>query len=731
MGKPLLGSLDSLKTYELNKIFGRRTCPMSASTGQATSFEPTTFLFQPIEQAVGVGSHTLRLLRKLHVNTVGDLLWHLPSGSKQYPLVSLKDMPVGREVTLSLKILSHQGSPFREQKMSRLLCEDQRNLSGSLRLIDLVFFQKAYALHKRFPVDSCWLVSGKVESFQGRLQMAHPERLLPLSQQRYWSEYQVTYPLTAGLSRPTLTGAIQKALKGVPSLSEWLPAALLQDTKWPAWREAVQALHRVTCDKDLHPQTPYRLRLAFDELLAEQLALLLARNAIVSQKSVGFTPSQTLQTHLLKAFKHPLTASQENVLQAISADLQHPKPMGRLLHGDVGSGKTIVAFAAMAPIVEAGFQVAFLVPTEILAQQQAKQCQALLEGTGLNVALLTSSTRHKQALYAQIQAGEVPIVMGTHALLEDSVQFKHLGMVVIDEQHRFGVAQRLKLTQKGLAPHLLVMSATPIPRTFELTRYGDLHISRLEEKPAGRLPVKTLLFGPNKKGDVLQSVANLIQAGGQGYWVCPLVEASESLPLSDVTSRFESLEKLFPGKVGLLHGQMKSEDKQNVIEAFRQGELRLLVATTVIEVGVNVPQATLMVVEHAERFGLAQLHQLRGRVGRGQEASYCFLLYNFPLSHEGQARLKILRESQDGFWIAEQDWLLRGGGDQLGTRQSGLPLYRVADLALHHTLLPTARRLAEQMLQEDPQLLSSKGAALRLLLKLFHKEEAVALLGSG
>ncbi|MGL4371947.1 MAG: DEAD/DEAH box helicase family protein, partial [Alphaproteobacteria bacterium] len=335
-----------------------------------------TFLFQQVGDFVSVSSYTQALFRKLHLNTVCDLLWHLPNGFKHYPLASLKEMPAGKDVTLALKILSHPGSGFREQKIARILCEDQRNLSGSLRLIDLVFFQKAHGLHKRFPVDSCWLVSGRVEAFQGRLQMAHPEHVHSLSQQRYFSEYQLNYPLTAGLSRRTLVGLMQKALKGVPNLSEWVPEPFLQTKKWPSWKSAVLALHKVTCEGDLSPHTPSRQRIAFDELLAEQLALLLARNAAIDQKSVGFLPAQTLQAHLLKAFKHPLTASQIKALQAISEDLQKPKPMGRLLHGDVGSGKTIVAFAAMAPVLEAGFQVAFLVPTEILAQQHADQCRA-------------------------------------------------------------------------------------------------------------------------------------------------------------------------------------------------------------------------------------------------------------------------------------------------------------------------------------------------------------------
>lgn len=688
-------------------------------------------MLHPLKAFCRASDYTLKLLAKLHLTRVVDLVFHLPTSVKAYPLTSLKTMPLGKDISLEVKVVSYPGGGRKEQRSVRVLCEDLRNPEGALRLIDLVFFHRTQGVHQRFTIGSTWVISGKVEAYQGRFQMVHPEQTVPLAYKAGFSPYQVIYPLTTGLSRRTLVGLIQKALKALPSLPEWLPETLLRERGWPTWKDAMARLHAVTCEGDLAPTLSHRQRLAFDELLAEQLILLLARRAAEGETSVAFLPKETLRHHILKAFGHPLTGSQTQALADMDGDLKQAKPMGRLLHGDVGSGKTIVAFAAMAPILEAGFQVAMLVPTEILAHQQARQCEALLEGTDLKVACLTSSTRRKADLYQCIQAGEFQVIIGTHALLEEGVQFQQLGMVVIDEQHRFGVSQRLKLTQKGLSPHVLVMSATPIPRTFELTRYGDLEISRLDEKPAGRLPVKTLLFGPKKKPEVLESIAKLIEGGGSGYWVCPLVEATETNPLMDVTSRFEHLSARFPGQVGLLHGQLKAEEKAAVIEAFRRGDLRLLVATTVIEVGVNVPQATLMVVEHAERFGLAQLHQLRGRVGRGTEASYCFLLYNYPLSEEGQARLNILRQSQDGFWIAEQDWLLRGGGDHLGTRQSGLPFYRLADLVAHHNLLPQARALATEILKEDPLLQSPKGKAFRLLLQLFGKEEAVDLLGAG
>lgn len=690
-------------------------------------------LFRDVDTLSGVGPRTAGLLKRLHLNRVIDLIWHLPAGWAAYPLTSLKAMPWEQSVTLSLKALGWASNERKRAPVARLMCEDQLNLQGRLRFIDLVFFQGIGYLQKKFPVGSTWLVSGKVESFQGRLQMTHPERVWPAAQQAQWSPDHITYPLTTGLQKSYMETIIAKAFNTLPVLTEWLPSTFVAQRGWMPWRDAVRRLHKVTQEQDLSPQTPWRQRLAFDELLAEQLALILARRKAQHQKGEALLllPEKTLQGQVLQRCGFSLTQAQEKALAEITADLQKNIPMGRLLHGDVGSGKTIVAFCAMAQAVEAGYQAVFLAPTEILAQQQAHLLSRLLAGTSCQVGLLTGSTRQRTALFEKIQQGEIAMVVGTHALLEDPVVFSQLGLVVIDEQHRFGVAQRLKLTQKGNAPHLLLMSATPIPRTFELTLYGDLHVSRLAEKPAGRPPIQTLVISHQRLEEVVDKLRLRLSQGDQVYWVCPLVEESETLDLAAATARFQQLEACFPGKTGLLHGRLKAGEKKEMMEAFRQGEINLLVATTVIEVGLDVPEATLMVIEHAERFGLAQLHQLRGRVGRGSREATCILLYTTPLTHVGKMRLQTLRESQDGFFIAEQDWRLRGGGDRLGVRQSGLPSYRVADLAFHSDLLSPARHMAEDMLSRDPSLTTPEGQALRLLLSLFEKEQAIHTLQAG
>lgn len=690
-------------------------------------------LFSPVETLPGIGPGTKGLLKRLHLNRVIDLLWHLPAGWAFYPLTSLKHMPWEQSITLSVKILG-MASPERGRSPAlRLMCEDQLNLEGRMRFIDLVFFQGMTYLQKKFPVGSAWLVSGKIECFQGRLQMTHPERVWPAGQQAQWSPYHITYPLTTGLQKSYMETIVAKALKKVPSLPEWLTPRVMAQQGWSSWREAVQRLHTVTQETDLSPQTPWRQRLAFDELLAEQLALILARRKVQRQKgeALFLVEGGRLQAHLLKEIGFSLTQTQQKALIDITTDLQKNEPMGRLLHGDVGSGKTIVAFCAMAQAVAAGFQAVFLAPTEILAQQQAQLLSRLLQGTSFQVGLLTGSTRQRKPLLEKIQQGDIHMLVGTHAVLEDPVVFPKLGLVVIDEQHRFGVAQRLKLAQKGKSPHLLVMSATPIPRTFELTRYGDLDVSRLTEKPVGRLPVQTLILSQDRLEEVIDLLHRRLEKGEQVYWVCPLVHESETLDLAAATARFEQLDSLFPQKVGLLHGQLKAGEKQNRMEAFRQKELHILVATTVIEVGLDVPNATLMVIEHAERFGLAQLHQLRGRVGRSSQQAVCILVYASPLTAMSKERLKIMRESQDGFFIAEQDWRLRGGGDRLGLRQSGLPSYRLADLTVHHELLPLARHLAEEALSRDPSLSTPSGQTLRTLLYLFEKEQAIDTLQAG
>ncbi|TAN50237.1 MAG: ATP-dependent DNA helicase RecG, partial [Rhodospirillales bacterium] len=501
---------------------------------------------------------------------------------------------------------------------------------------------------------------------------------------------------------------------------------------WTGWEEALRATHAPECEADLSPLTPNRARLAYDELLANQLALALVRRSMKKLAGRAIAGDASLRRKVKAALPFELTAAQVRSVSEILADMAEPSRMLRLLQGDVGSGKTVVALFAMLNAVEAGAQAALMAPTEILARQHMATLAPLAEAAGVPIALLTGRDKGKarQAILDQLASGQIPLVVGTHALIEEDVAFKDLALAVIDEQHRFGVHQRLGLSGKSRAADVLVMTATPIPRTLTLTAYGDMDISRLDEKPPGRKPVDTRAMPLGRAEEVMSAIQRALAQGAKVYWVCPLVEESEKIDLKAAEERFTALDAHFPGHAGLVHGRLKAAEKDRVMQAFAEGPLSILVATTVIEVGVNVPEATVMVIEHAERFGLAQLHQLRGRVGRSERPSVCLLLYG-ALTETAKARLKIMRETEDGFRIAEEDLRLRGAGELLGTRQSGLPEFRLADLAQHGDLLAVARDDAKLILERDPELESERGQALRTLLYLFARDAQVATLRSG
>ena len=615
-----------------------------------------------------------------------------------------------------------------------------RNRPYRVRVFDetgdmtLTFFKaRADYLNRVLPEGSQRIVSGKTEVFNAQLQMTHPDYILHPDKIDELRLYETLYPLSAGLSQKVAGKAIMGALQRLPTLPEWLDKDMLSKQDWPSFHEAIIRIHQPEHPIDIKIDAPPRLRLAYDELLAKQLAIAIVRENTRRSKGRALQASGQYVDDVLKGAPFKPTNAQNQAFAEISADMTSPYRMARLLQGDVGAGKTFVAALACAQSAEASVQTALMAPTEILARQHAQTLKSLLAPAGLTVEAVTGRDKgnSRDALGTGLAEGYIDVVVGTHALFQEKVEFKDLGLVIIDEQHRFGVHDRLKLTEKGHKPDLLVMTATPIPRTLALTSYGDLDISKLDEKPAGRKPIETRILPMQRLDDVIEGVERAIKKGDQIYWVCPLVEDSDLIDLTSVQDRHRQLSAIFGDRVGLLHGRMSGQEKESISQGFKRGTYDVLVATTVIEVGVDAPNATIMVIEHAERFGLAQLHQLRGRVGRGDKQSTCLLLYKGPLSVNGKSRLEIMRQTEDGFLIAEKDWELRGSGDLLGARQSGLPEYKLADLDRHKSLLETAVQDARFLTQQDPQLSSERGQAARNLLYLFEQDFGIALMKAG
>jgi len=676
----------------------------------------------------GVGPSVARLLEKLAGPRVADLCWHLPSGviDRSYR-PKIADAEPGRLATLAVEVEGHRPSGNRRQPY-RIRCRDE---TGS---IDLVFFHpKGDYLAKTFPVGARRLVSGKVESFGLALQMVHPDRVAEGTDGSGVAEREPVYPLLAGLAPRVVTKAVAAALRRLPELPEWQDRHLLARRGWRSWRESLQAAHAPHGEGDLSPEAPARLRLAYDELLASQLALALVRRQQRRVPGRALPGDDSLRRRLEAALPFALTGAQRRALAEIGGDMAAERRMVRLLQGDVGSGKTVVALFAMLAAVESGAQAALMAPTEILARQHHATLTGLLAPLGIEAALLTGREkgRTRSQILEGLADGRIGLVVGTHALFQDDVVFRDLGLTVIDEQHRFGVDQRLALAAKGRRPDLLAMTATPIPRTLLLVQYADMEVSRLDEKPAGRKPIETRVASTERLAEVVAAVGRALEAGGKVFWVCPLVEEKEESELAAAEARYRLLAKHFPGRVGLVHGRMRGEEKDRMTAAFADGPLDLLVATTVIEVGIDVPAANVMVIEQAERFGLAQLHQLRGRVGRGDRASTCLLLYQSPLSAVARERLQVIRDCDDGFRLAEEDLRLRGSGDTLGKKQSGMPAFRLAVLPEQAELLAVARDHVDLILTRNPELTGPEGEALRILLYLFERDAAVRTLGAG
>ena len=690
-------------------------------------------LFAPASALPGIGPKNAklfdRLLDKPQGSRVIDVLFHLPQATvDRRARPKIRDAVPGTIVTIEAKVTEHREPHARSRAPFKVLVEDD---TGD---VELVFFLANHEwVRSRLPVGATRWISGKLELWDGRRQMVHPDRVMNAEELDRLPSVEPVYGLTEGLYQRAVARAAEGALKRLPQLPEWISGETLSDLKLPSFGQALGAMHRPAAPADIDPAGPAATRLAYDELLANQLALLLmrARMRIIPGRAHG--GEGALARRLEAALPFSLTRAQARAVDEIRADLRAEKRMLRLLQGDVGSGKTVVALIAMADVVEAGRQAAMMAPTEILARQHYERIAPLAENAGLRVALFTGRDKAsaRRASLAALAGREIDIAIGTHALFQEGVEFADLGLAVVDEQHRFGVRQRLALASKGAAVDLLVMTATPIPRSLVLAYFGDMDVSALREKPPGRKPIDTRILPIERIGQVVTRLLQAVSAGARAYWICPLVEESETLDVAAAEERAEALRAIFGDKVGLAHGRMAGPERDAAMERFQRGATTILVATTVVEVGVDVPEATIMIVEHAERFGLAQLHQLRGRVGRGAGRSACLLLYRGPLGEAARARLETLRETEDGFRIAEEDLKLRGEGDVLGARQAGAPGFRFARLDVHGGLLARARAEAEAALKRDERLRGEANRGLRLLLYLFERDEAARLIEAG
>ncbi|MGQ0741248.1 MAG: ATP-dependent DNA helicase RecG [Alphaproteobacteria bacterium] len=691
-------------------------------------------LFAEARTLPGVGAKTEKLIARAVGRNEGarvlDLVFHLPSGliDRRYQ-PKLNAAQPARVATVTVNVISHHPPPRGRRLPYKVICTDE---SGAM---EVVFFN-AHEDHIRrsLPVGAKRILSGRIDVYGGRIQMPHPDFIAAVEEPGAVPAIEPVYRTTEALPARTLMRATQRALLRLPELPEWLDRALVTRERWPDFTAALRASHAPQTDGDLLPASVSRTRLAYDELVANQLALALVRQRLRARPGRSLKGSGRLRNKALAGFPYRLTDSQAKAIAEIEADMAKPERMLRLLQGDVGSGKTVVAMMALLIAVEAGSQGALMAPTEILARQHKAALQPLADSAGVQLALLTGRERGpaREATLEALEKGEIDILVGTHALFSEDVRFRDLALAVVDEQHRFGVHQRMKLQGKGDKPaDVLVMTATPIPRTLQLTAYGDMDVSRLTGLLPGRKPVAPRVLSDERLDEVVDALRRALAKGARAYWVCPLVEESAKVDLAAAVERAAMLKKVFGAKVGLVHGDMKGTERDAAMECFRKGDTVILVATTVIEVGVDVPEATIMVVEHAERFGLAQLHQLRGRVGRGPERSTCLLIYQPPLTETAKARLAVLRRTNDGFVIAEEDLRLRGAGELLGVRQSGLPDFRFADLVAYAGLLATARDDARLALQKDPELRSPRGEDLRILLYLFERDEAVRFLKAG
>jgi len=686
-------------------------------------------LFASLQQLDGVGPKTAQHLAQIHIEKPRDLLFTLPySGIDRRRVDTVRDIAAPATITVQITIGAHvpasqRGRPY------RIMVEDAETT------FQLVFFHaREDWLRKQLPTGEKRVVSGKLEIFDGVAQMVHPDHVLMPDAADEIPGFEPVYPLTAGITQKLMFKASAAAMARLPDLDEWIDPGVLSREGWDDFATAIKKAHAPQSAQDLAPDSPARRRLAYDELFAHQVTLALARMAVRKGRGRPSVATGKLQGRVLAALPYRPTGAQERAIRDITDDLATKMRMNRLLQGDVGSGKTLVALMALLVAVESGGQGVMMAPTEILARQHKEALLPLAEQAGVVLDILTGRDkgRERAAKLAALKSGDIHILVGTHAVFQKDVEFKDLRLAVVDEQHRFGVSQRMELGAKGAGADVLVMTATPIPRSLALAQYGDMDVSVLDEKPPGRLPVTTALVSDTRMDEVIEHLRDAVVDGRQAYWVCPLVEESELSDMTAAEQRFKHLRAaLGEGIVGLVHGQMPSADKDAGMARFVAGDTKVLVATTVIEVGVDVPNASIMVIERAEHFGLAQLHQLRGRVGRGSAKSTCLLLYHAPLSAGGKRRLETLRETEDGFRIAEEDLAMRGAGDMIGTAQSGLPHFRIADLERQAALMELAQNDARNLLSGDPKLASKRGGAVKTLLWLMEQDKAIRLISVG
>ena len=686
-------------------------------------------LFGRLTGLDGIGPKTAQTLEGIGVTKPRDVLMTLPlSGVDRARKPSIRDVVAPAIVTVEVTVGPHypprsRGRPYRV------------DVSDAQTSFQLVFFHaRGDYLQKLLPTGQKRVVSGKVEIFDSVAQIVHPDHVVTSEDAANIPAFEPVYPLTAGISQKLMWKATGSAMDGAPELSEWIDPALREREGWPDWRAALRKAHRPESVADLSPDDPARQRLAYDELLAHQLTLALARAVSRRAKGRASVGTGALTTLVLQALPYTPTGAQTRAVREIADDLASEFRMNRLLQGDVGSGKTLVALMALLKVVEAGGQGVMMAPTEILARQHLEGLRPLAESAGVVLEVLTGRDKgaDRAAKLAALAEGKIGILVGTHAVFQKDVVFADLRLAVIDEQHRFGVAQRMELGAKGAATDVLVMTATPIPRSLALAQYGDMDVSVLDEKPPGRMPVQTALISTSRMDEIVERLRKAVTEGRQAYWVCPLVEESEVIDMTAAEERFKRLRAALGDEiVGLVHGQMPPAEKDAAMARFVAGETQVLVATTVIEVGVNVPNASIMMIERAESFGLAQLHQLRGRVGRGAAASTCLLIYQAPLGETGRRRLEVLRETEDGFRISEEDLAMRGAGDVIGTAQSGIPRFRIADLERQAGLMALAQSDARKLLHDDPSLETPRGQAARVLLWLMEQDKAIRLISVG
>ena len=686
-------------------------------------------LLSPINKLKGVGPKLENIINKLGINLNVHFLWHFPYRiiEKKY-YENIHDAPINQLVTIKIEVIKHYPSKFRRQPY-RVSC-----LANEIP-IDIVYFNARHpVIRSVLPLKSFKMISGKLEFFKNKFQITHPASVENISHIQLLREKEPVYSLTAGLNMKSFIKLSNQVLQLLPNPREWIDNRLLKKYNFVSWKEAIEKLHNPEIEDTYNEKNFFRRRLAFDELYAHQLAICIIRTIDNKKKSTSFKNKNKLKKILINSLEFKLTNSQSIVLNEIQNDLESNKQMIRLLQGDVGSGKTIVALISMLTVIESGYQATLMAPTSILAYQHFENISKLLQNLPIQIDILTGKDKGKSRIekLEKIKDGSTQIIIGTHALIQEGVNFKKLGFSVIDEQHRFGVYQRMAFNYKGFRPSILVMSATPIPRTLTLAAYGDMDESRLIDKPIGRKPIKTSSLILKKEKNLIERIkAKINNSNDKFFWVCPLIEESQELDLKAATDRYNSLNKIFKNKVMLIHGQLSEKEKESTMEKFKNEDYRILVATTVIEVGIDIKSATTIIIEHAERFGLAQLHQLRGRVGRNNEESYCILLHKESLNDTAKKRISIMIETNDGFLIAEEDLKIRGPGEILGKRQSGLPSFNVADLSYDGDLLEEAKFYADNIITEDPKLERNENKNLKDLLYIQERDTAIRTLSAG